>query len=181
MTGDDGISLLSGLDVLQPVEKPAPIADRNGIVAADDLHIYLKESVLRDVVEWSRSDLERELGGVFVGDVYSADGRPYVEVAGYIRARRYEHTAASFRFTHDTWSGISRERDRAFGGRVVVGWHHTHPGYGVFLSGIDAFSHRSFFNLPWMFAMVVDPRREELGFFQWKGGRIAPCGFFFLR
>jgi proteasome lid subunit RPN8/RPN11 len=186
---DDGIEITTGLEFAQPVEKVIPTADAakkvepKGVVQPEDLHIFLSERILREVVDWSKSDIHHELGGVFVGDLYSYKGLPYLEIAGYIRAQHYEHTAASFRFTHDSWSAISREREKRFGDKMVVGWHHTHPGYGIFLSGTDMFSHRNFFNLPWMFALVVDPKAGSLGFFQWNKGMrdVRPCGFFFVR
>jgi len=187
MPGDDGIEITADLATLQPVERLIPTADRTrrvepkGVIQPDDLHIFLTEAILREVVDWSKSDLHHELGGVFVGDLYSHKGMPWLEVAGYIKARHFENTAASFRFTHDSFSAITREKESRFNDRPIVGWHHTHPGYGVFLSGTDLFSHRHFFNLPWMFAMVVDPKAGTLGFFQWKKGQVVPCGFFFVR
>jgi hypothetical protein len=30
-------------------------------------------------------------------------------------------------------------------------------------------------------ALVVDPRADTLGFFQWKRGKVSPCGFFYVR
>ncbi len=187
MSGDEGIEVTTGLEYLQPVEKLIPTADRSrrveakGVIQPDDLHIFLTEAILRDVIDWSKSDLHHELGGVFVGDLFSCKGKAYLEIAGYIRARHFLNTAASFKFTHDSWSAISRECEQKYADKPRVGWHHTHPGYGVFLSGTDLWSHQSFFNLPWMFAMVVDPRQENLGFFQWKRGQVVPCGFFFVR
>lgn len=184
--GDDGI-VSGGLEILQPVEKLIPTEDRSkdvepkGVIQPDDLHIFLTEKILREVVDWSKTDLERELGGVFVGDLYSCRGRLWLEIAGYIKAKHYQNTAASFRFTHDSFSAITREKEERFNDRTIVGWHHTHPGYGIFLSGTDMFSHRHFFNLPWMVAMVVDPRAGTFGFFQWKKGQVVPCGLFFVR
>jgi proteasome lid subunit RPN8/RPN11 len=187
MSADDGIDFSGGMEILQPVEKVIPTEDRGkrvepkGVIQPDDLHIFLTETILREVVDWSNTDYGYELGGVFVGDLYSWKGMMYVEVAGYIKARQYANTSASFRFTHDSMSAISREKEQRFNDRTTVGWHHTHPGYGIFLSGTDLFSHRHHFPLPWMFAMVVDPKAGTLGFFQWKKGQVVPCGFFFVR
>lgn len=184
---DEGFQVTEDLAFAQPVEKIIPTADRTkivepkGVIQPDDLHIFLNESILREVVDWSKTDVYHELGGVFVGELFAWRRMEYLQISGYIRASHYQNTAASFRFTHDSWSAITRERERKYGDKLVVGWHHTHPGYGIFLSGTDMFSHRSFFNLPWMFAMVVDPRAESLGFFQWKQGKVVPCGFFFVR
>jgi len=184
---DDGIEITTGLELAQPVEKLIPTAEKTkrvepkGTINPGDLHIFLTESLLREVIAWSNTDLGHELGGVFVGDLYSWKGMPYLEIAGYIKAQDYEHTAASFTFTHDTWSAITREKEQRFNDKLLVGWHHTHPGYGIFLSGMDQFIHRNFFNLAWMFAMVVDPKQETLGFFQMRKSQIEHIGFFFVR
>jgi proteasome lid subunit RPN8/RPN11 len=180
--GSDGIELTRGLEYAPPAEKAFPArAEPMSSIAPDDLRIFLTEEILRQVLNWSLSDLDHELGGVFVGDHYTSGGVQYIEIAGYIRAAHYQNTAASFRFTHDSWSAISREKESRFGDRRLVGWHHTHPGYGIFLSSMDLFIHRHFFDLPWMVALVVDPRQDKMGFFQWKKGKVVPCGFFFVR
>ena len=49
----------------------------------------------------------------------------------------------------------------------MVGWYHTHPGWGVFLSGMDTFICDHFFNKPLDVALVIDPCQHERGFFQW--------------
>lgn len=46
----------------------------------------------------------------------------------------------------------------------VVGWYHSHPGYGVFLSSIDVEMQRNFEKLnPRCVAVVVDPVRSVRG------------------
>ncbi len=184
---DDGIEITTGLEYVKPEEKLIPTADKTkrveakGVIEPTDLHIFLTEAILTEVVAWSNTDLNHELGGVFVGDMYAYKGIHWVDIVGYIKARHYENTAASFKFTHDSWSAISREAEQKWSDRIKVGWHHTHPGYGIFLSGYDQFIHKNFFNVPGMFALVVDPRAGSLGFFQLKAGGIRPCGFFFVR
>jgi len=48
----------------------------------------------------------------------------------------------------------------------LVGWYHSHPGYGVFLSEADVTSQVTFFNQPYHVALVVDPLKSEYGFFK---------------
>jgi hypothetical protein len=55
-------------------------------------------------------------------------------------------------------------------GKKIVGWYHSHPDFGVFLSDMDMFIHRHFFNLPWQVAHVYDPIRKEEGVFVWRSG-----------
>lgn len=175
------------LQVISPVEKVVPTADKTavvepkGTIAHDDLQIFIRERTLSEIVEYSSSDVMKELGGVLVGKLYGYRGKPYIEVGGYIRAKHTVPTAASLKFTHATWEDIHREIDDRYPEMIVVGWQHTHPGYGIFLSHMDMFIQKNFFTQPWQVALVVDPKAENLGFFQWKEGAIAPCGFYFLR
>jgi hypothetical protein len=57
-------------------------------------------------------------------------------------------------------------------GKRVVGWYHTHPGFGVFLSDRDQFIHKSFFDLPFQVAFVYDPKSREHGLFSWRDGEV---------
>ena len=59
----------------------------------------------------------------------------------------------------------------------LLGWQHTHPGLGVFLSEQDLFIHRNFFAEAWQIALVVDPRRQDFAFFHWRQGQVRDCGF----
>ena len=67
------------------------------------------------------------------------------------------------RFTSESWEAIRTE----VGGSTdtIVGWFHTHPGLGVFMSGTDRQTQRNFFSQPWQVSLVVDPRTEDIGFF----------------
>ena len=40
---------------------------------------------------------------------------------------------------------LTREIEANFPTESLVGWQHTHPGFGIFLSGYDLFIHRNFF------------------------------------
>ena len=174
------------LELAQPPERILPTLDPTrrvqpmGDIAGDDLHIFLREETLREMVIYSKSSATHELGGVMIGDFYRHRGIHWIEIAGYVKAAHYVNTSASFKFTVESWSAITREKERRFSDKPVVGWHHTHPRYGIFLSGMDLFIHTHFFNMPWQVAMVVDPVADTMGFFQWKHRRVTPCGFFYV-
>ena len=53
---------------------------------------------------------------------------------------------------------------------VVVGWFHTHPGHGLFLSKPDLAIQRGFFDEDFQFAMEIDSLSDDydLGFFTHK-------------
>jgi proteasome lid subunit RPN8/RPN11 len=126
---------------------------------------------------------DREVGGVLVGQRV---GEQAVQVMGMIAALEAEGHAAAVTFTHKAWEVVHRELDRRFPEMQIVGWYHSHPGFGIFLSRDDLFIHESFFSKPWQFAYVIDPIGLEEGEFGWSGGSVeliqtrpieAPSGF----
>jgi proteasome lid subunit RPN8/RPN11 len=49
------------------------------------------------------------------------------------------------KITHDAWESMLRVRDLEYPDLRVLGWFHSHAGWGVFLSDPDVFIHRHFF------------------------------------
>ena len=149
-----------------------------------DLAIYVDLDVLADMEEHALSDTAVELGGVLLGGCYADEqGRPFVVITDSLRAQHYESTKGSFKFTHDTWSAITREREQFPAELQMVGWYHTHPDWGVFLSGMDMFICDNFFNKKLDVAYVIDPCRGDRGMFQWTGDerhRVRRTGGFFV-
>lgn len=60
-----------------------------------------------------------------------------------------------------------------------IGWYHSHPGYGCWLSGIDVSTEMLYqqYQEPWM-AVVVDPKRTlNANSVQLKAFRTFPAGY----
>ena len=141
-----------------------------GVPSADDLPIFVDLDALRDMEAHAMSDARVELGGVLLGGQYEDDqSLPYVVIADTLRAQHYESTPGSFKFTHETWAEFTRQRAELPADMQIVGWYHTHPNWGVFLSELDRFICEHFFGRPVDVALVIDPCQGDRGFFQWAG------------
>ncbi len=131
---------------LRPDQDGHFVVAQIGDVSDEELQIYVDLDVMRDMEAHARSNTRVELGGVMLGYQSVDDqGRPFVVITDCLRALHYEATKGSFKFTHDTWSQITRERDEFKPDLEMVGWYHTHPGWSVFLSGMDLFICNNFF------------------------------------
>jgi proteasome lid subunit RPN8/RPN11 len=154
---------------LRPDQDPHFAVFAVGEISASDMPIYVDMDTMRDMEGHARSNTSVELGGVMLGyQFHDADEKPFVLVTDCLRAEHYEATKGSFKFTHDTWQVISRQRDEYPEKVQMVGWYHTHPDWGVFLSGMDLFICNNFFSRPLDVALVIDPCRDDRGWFQWK-------------
>ncbi len=135
-----------------------------------ELPIFLDLDVAADMELHAESDTSVELGGVLLGaHCEDEDGQPFVVITDSLRAEHYHSTKGSFTFTHDTWAAITRRRDEFPAELAMAGWYHTHPDWGVFLSGMDMFICDNFFNKRLDVAYVIDPCRSDRAFFQWTG------------
>jgi proteasome lid subunit RPN8/RPN11 len=148
----------------------------------EDLPIFLDYATADAIERHALRDTSVELGGILLGKecVDDQNGAPFVLVTRSLEARHYENTQASFTYTHDAWEEISRERDKKYPDLDIVGWYHTHPDFGIFLSSHDLFIQRHFFGQPLQVAYVVDPIRHTRGFFRWRGGEMEQTGGFYL-
>lgn len=135
--------------------------------------VLMRAEVLAAIRAHAAEDLNTELGGVLIGNAAEGPEGTLVLIEGSIRALHTDATRGSITFTHETWNAINEAKDRDFPERRIVGWYHTHPGFGLFLSGFDLFIQRNFFDLPWQVAVVVDPRANTAGVFVWQGGEIV--------
>lgn len=115
---------------------------------------------------------ESEVGGVLVG-ARLGEGAPLL--LGSVRADNARGDLTSLTFTHDAWTEIHAAIERDHPGSEIVGWYHSHPGHGIFLSGHDEFIHKNFFADPGCVALVVDPVGGREGLFGWESGTL--CGF----
>ncbi|MBK9030859.1 MAG: Mov34/MPN/PAD-1 family protein [Myxococcales bacterium] len=137
-----------------------------------ELQVFIAEAAFDRAVERGTKDTTREIGGVLVGEVLHDDSGPYLNIETTIDALHADEKGAELTFTHATWDHIHKEMDTRHQGKRVVGWYHTHPGFGVFLSDRDQFIHKSFFNLPFQVALVYDPKSKEHGVFSWRDNEV---------
>ena len=53
----------------------------------------------------------------------------------------------------------------------IVGWYHSHPGHGLFLSQTDVETHMQFCQFsPYTVSLVADPKSEEFGIWIFENG-----------
>lgn len=148
-------------------EAPFPAGRRTGY------RFYLDPAVHAGVWQHARENIGVEICGVLVGTLArDADG-PYAHVRAFIRGEAAANKLAEVTFTHDTWARINQEMDTKYADQRIVGWYHSHPDFGIFLSDRDRFIQEHFFSGPGQVAYVVDPVRGTEGVFTWQAGKPA--------
>jgi proteasome lid subunit RPN8/RPN11 len=132
--------------------------------------VVFRRAVLNDIRAHGCSSPEVEVCGVLVGSVYRDGDASWCYIEANIRGNYASGRDTQVTFTSETWTHIHEQMDRRFSGMRIVGWYHTHPGFGIFLSDMDVFIQQNFFGEPWQLAFVDDPRGGDRGVFVWRSG-----------
>ena len=144
---------------------PRGVSGRTG-----GFQVVFAATVIDDIRSHGLSSPDAEVCGVLVGNVYGDDRGSWCRVGANIRGNGAAGRNAQVTFTAETWAHINHSMDTKYREERIVGWYHTHPGFGIFLSEMDVFIHENFFGEPWQIAYVDDPKGGDRGTFVWENG-----------
>ncbi|MDB5327119.1 MAG: hypothetical protein JWM57_2688 [Phycisphaerales bacterium] len=139
--------------------------------------VVIQRSTLNAMHVHGKSDTAVEVCGVLVGELRHDRISPYLLITANIAGDKASSRQTQVTFTAETWNMVQAEMEAKHPDKKVVGWYHTHPGFGVFLSGMDLFIQDNFFNLAWQVAWVYDPLAEIDGVFVWRLGKSVKADF----
>ena len=146
----------------------------------EGLRVFFVTDVHRELWRHAAIDTSVEICGVLVGSWHRDESGPFVKVTNSIRGDGAQTRFAEVTFTHETWAKINAEMDTKFSNLSIVGWYHTHPDFGIFLSDRDRFIHEHFFSGPGQIAHVIDPIRMTEGVFIWRDAKPTPCEHYWV-
>ncbi len=133
--------------------------------------VVFLQSVVDEIHLHGQGGVDAEVCGVLIGTGHRDARGPYMLIEHCIRGDGATSKSTNVTFTADTWRHIQDAMDRLYPDKKMVGWYHTHPGFGIFLSDMDVFICDNFFNFPWQSAFVYDPRSGTQGNFIWRNGK----------
>jgi proteasome lid subunit RPN8/RPN11 len=145
-----------------------------------ELRIAVDKRPYAEIIGHAVLEPDVEVCGVLVGRVGEDEHGRFVHVTAAIRGQAAKQEGAAVTFTHETWNHIHQEMDARHPDAQIVGWYHTHGGFGVFLSEMDTFVHRNFFPEPFHLAYVYDPLAGSEAFFHPRGAELVAARRYWL-
>jgi proteasome lid subunit RPN8/RPN11 len=118
-----------------------------------------------ELVAHAKESLDAEVCGVLAGDICEDETGLFVHVQAVVRGTSARQSSTHVTFTQETWNSIHSKLEKDYPRLRVVGWYHSHPGFGVEFSEMDRFIQKNFFAGPTQVALVTDP----------LGGDVAIC------
>lgn len=124
--------------------------------------IQISKDMRMSIEKHAYSNLTAEVGGMLFGEILGGK----TQVVGSIPATSAAAEQISLTFTHEVWEQILAEGNKLFPGKQIVGWYHTHPSFGLFMSDYDQFIQKNFFQNNGQIGLVIDPIAGNQGWFE---------------
>ncbi len=146
--------------------------------------IFVRNSLLAKVKEHAQRDLSHECFGLLLGNAYSDPIRKvlWIEVQEAVAAVNTNASIVAVEVSTKEFQRLNDEVDKIWdktrGETRKIGWYHSHPNFGIFMSGTDQANQKQFYSQEWQIALVVDPVREEVGFF--RGAESEACQYILI-
>ena len=132
--------------------------------------VYIYEEILKEINLLCKKS-KSEIFGYLIGSILKWNGEIYTLIEeqlfllGAIYSDKFytaqiEGTAGLYQ---RKFQRIKKKRENE--NLRIIGWWHSHPNLGCFLSSTDLLTQKYFFFKPYQVALVVDPIRNELEFF----------------
>ncbi|KYK31054.1 MAG: hypothetical protein AYK19_17560 [Theionarchaea archaeon DG-70-1] len=132
--------------------------------------IYIYEDTIKGAINHCMQYGNLEAIGLLLGRRYRYSGREYVLIVDQIEVKsRSSHTFVEFdreAFSHIGGVLESEIHQKDF----LVGWYHSHPNFGCWLSDIDIETQTTYFYEKYHSALVIDPVKRYLRFFKLAEG-----------
>jgi proteasome lid subunit RPN8/RPN11 len=121
------------------------------------LRVAIEKKAYAELIAHAKESLDREVCGVLAGHLCEDDEGLFVSVEAAIRGTAASEASTHVTFTQATWNAIHKVLEEDFPKLKIVGWYHTHPGFGVEFSDMDLFIQKNFFSGSTQIALVTDP------------------------
>jgi proteasome lid subunit RPN8/RPN11 len=141
-------------------------------MAVNNMVIQCSDELMKKIEDHCFSETQIEVGGFLVGTIVGDT----TTVTNVMRAKKTVGKSTNLTFTHDTWTELYKEIEELKTESVIIGWYHSHPNFGVFLSEHDKFIQNNYFKADGQITTVVDPIRGRRGWWYSSDEKIVTYG-----
>jgi len=141
--------------------------------------IYIQKNVIDAIVKICKKN-KLEVFGYLVGERYVWEGQDYIILNHMLYLKGAVHSDqfsvhekgkkgmvedVEFEFIKYSEEFDKLKKKENNDNLLRLGWWHSHPDFGCFLSSTDLATQRSIFSEPYHIALVVDPIQNYYSFF----------------
>ncbi|HHW67502.1 MAG: hypothetical protein PWP07_153 [Epulopiscium sp.] len=143
------------------------------------IHIYLEDYVYTYLYQYSKLNRGEEKGAALVGYYTEEFGEKMAIINGAIQ---FKSSLAEDKvlLTDEVLNEVKAKLNKYFPDRELMGWMHTQPGYGIFLTTQDIRLQKQFFGKPYQTLMIIDPIENMEAFFLWDKEEVRSAEGYYI-
>lgn len=143
--------------------------------------LVFSEDVMLRLDQFARARAKGEHGGFLIGRVRELKSAEQYEIL----VERFvpipqKDDASRLVIAQEHILTVELALENSGAGEKIVGWAHTHPGFGVFLSNFDKEQHQRYFSQPWQVAYVFDNVANERAVYHCVQGEWQKLGGYYI-
>ncbi len=123
----------------------------------EPLRVALSREAYAELTAHVKEHLDEEVCGVLAGELCEDEEGLFVFVQAIVPGSSAKRGGAHVTYTQETWEQIHERMGKDYPNLQIVGWYHSHPGFGVEFSDMDLFIQEHFFAGLAQIALVSDP------------------------
>jgi proteasome lid subunit RPN8/RPN11 len=132
--------------------------------------IYIYEDTIEEIKLFCKNS-EEEIFGYLIGSILKWKGRMYTVIEDSLFLIGAVYSDKTYTSQIEGTAGLYQKKFQRIKKKKknenlrIIGWWHSHPNLGCFLSSTDLLTQKYFFPKEYQVALVIDPVRNEFEFF----------------
>ncbi|MBT5379356.1 MAG: hypothetical protein HOL08_09905, partial [Opitutae bacterium] len=90
------------------------------------MKVSIHQNVLNEIHLHGDSSMHAEICGILIGTM----DENHADIVARIEGKGATEKGANVTFTQETWEYVYKVKDEHYDDFDIVGWYHTHPGFG---------------------------------------------------
>ncbi|MFW9818686.1 MAG: Mov34/MPN/PAD-1 family protein [Candidatus Thorarchaeota archaeon] len=132
--------------------------------------IYIYEDTIEEIKSFCKNS-EEEIFGYLIGSILKWKERMYIVIEDSIFLIGAVYSDKTYTSQIEGTAGLYQKKFQRIKKKKnnenlrIIGWWHSHPNLGCFLSSTDLLTQKYFFPKEYQVALVLDPIQNEFEFF----------------
>ncbi|MGN0405365.1 MAG: LysM peptidoglycan-binding domain-containing protein [Bariatricus sp.] len=143
---------------------------------SDTPKIYVEDYVDTFLSQICENADEEPVGAFLVGRIVKTDDQELVYISGAVRMEEIETDGMDVVITRETWNKAREDCSEYFGGKEMLGWFISLPGYPAVLNSNLRRLHEQYFGKNGTILILKEPTGTDELFFAHKYGELMPMG-----
>jgi len=172
----------SGDELKEDITDTSPFLENAKLIGESPtgLKIYLEDYVYTYLYKYAKFYRGEERAAALIGTFMEDSGQMCAVISGAVQIPPETKGETGELFLETHLEEIQKQMEKYFPDKELMGWMHTQPGYGIFLTTQDLLIQKKYFKEAFQTLMIIDPIEDMDAFFAWEREELRSVKGYYL-